>query len=819
MPEDSCPSVTHDLSSPRGDAAVDNEGNSVYVANNNALVGQTLRDIPSAEEFLAATRSLPYEPHHLYRNQPKLDWERGETVAFLDRTLRKDPRMKPEDVIIDHAHLNYCTSCGHDEGLHGVLHGEATIDIGNRTQPLVDDWPIHSWQNVVRFLNGPQEKRPLVLDDHADSRFGCPCGNVPTPDGGVKLYYSGGPSLERGPDEATGYKNKYVSRISTDGVSGWTEEGKVEIHDREYLGTFTPTDTKSLKPSNDLERFDTLPVLAGYEDKHGGACLAFGYNGQKFFNLGNDHDSEDEGLNDYCLENSNDYLGRAGDTYVQPVVDHKRQKEYVWYRQDFGEEGGWREVRGMQVVTLNSRFADVQRNLERTRVEDQKASWYFDRLGKLEHYRRHVYCITLTQYSEDLWYGLMTVIEWQKDLLEEIGPHKPPFERDTLNVYLVTSRDGVHVDHEWVYAHQPLLPKDGLKQSDWDSGLIMQSAQFMTRGNEHRTYYEARPGHIHHENRFEDNLAKIATASWELDRVVGLRAAHSDAPGVITTKRFRLQSGSRSGKSSIRINVDIPDAACESRVLAEVLIAGENGASDTVAPGLAIASSVPVILSSSHIELQWGADRRYLGELMAERTLIRLRFHVHGAAKLYAFQVVPMQDPMPGSHPSSPQSASPSVGRPHSRPPPPPPQPLPPYGTPLAPPLSPSWPSPLSVAPPTRAIHPSPSPSMANALQGAASSRIGLGIALIALSMATFFYACKLFWKPTTPARKTNKVVDASIEIPEAAASVSSPPAAATATRDDLQEDAKTASGGYHASASKNKKKKGYAQFDDDDDL
>jgi hypothetical protein len=108
---------------------------------------------------------------------------------------------------------------------------------------------------------------------------------------------------------------------------------------------------------------------------------------------------------------------------------------------------------------------------------------------------------------------------------------------------------------------------------------------------------------------------------------------------------------------------------------------------------------------------------------------------------------------------------------------------------------------------------------MANALQGAASSRIGLGIALIALSMATFFYACKLFWKPTTPARKTNKVVDASIEIPEAAASVSSPPAAATATRDDLQEDAKTASGGYHASASKNKKKKGYAQFDDDDDL
>ena len=811
MPEDSCPSVIHDLSSPRGDAAVDNEGNSVYVANNNALVRQTLRSIPSAQEFLAATRPLPYEPHHLYRNQPKLDWEHQETVAFLDRTLRKDPRMKPEDVIIDKSHLNYCTSCGHDDGLHDVLHGEATIDIGNRTQPLVDDWPIHSWQNVVRFLNEPQEKQPLVLNDKGDSRFGCPCGSIVTPDGNVKLYYSGGPSLDDGPTDARGYKNRYVSRISTDGVSGWTEEDKVEIFDREYLGTFTPTDTKSLQPSDDLESYHALPLLAGYEDKHGGACLAFGYNGQKFFNLGNVHDSEDEGLNDYCLKNSNDYLGRAGDTYVQPVVDHKDQKEYVWYRQDFGEEGGWREVRGIQVVTLNSRFADIQRNLEQTQIDDRKASWYFDRLGKLEHYRRHVYCITLTQYSEDLWYGLMTVIEWQKDLLEDIGPEKPPFERDTLNVYLVTSRDGVHVDHEWVYAHQPLLPKDGLKQSDWDSGLLMQSAQFMTRGNEHRTYFEARPGHIHHENRFEDNLAKIGTASWELDRVVGLRAAHSDAPGIITTKRFRLQSGSRNGKSSIRINVDIPIAACESRVLAEVLIAGENGASDSVAPGLAIANSVPITLPSSHIELQWGEDRRYLGELMAENTLIRLRFHVHGAAKLYAFQVVAMPQPMPRSHPSSP-----SVGRPRSRLPQP--QSRPPEGAPVAPPLSPSWPSPLSVAPPTRAVHPSPSPSIVNGLQEEPSSRIGLGIALITLSIVAFFYAWRLLWKPTTPAKRTMKNVDASIEISEAGASVSSLPDNATDNREHVWEDSTTASGGYEASTSKKKrKKKGYAQFDDDD--
>ena len=105
---------------------------------------------------------------------------------------------------------------------------------------------------------------------------------------------------------------------------------------------------------------------------------------------------------------------------------------------------------------------------------------YLDRLGKLERFRRHTYCVTLTPYSADLWLGLMTVIEWpkvreafnvlplsisrsislpeasivslpplnltvptddsrrvSKDLSEQEGADQPAFERDTLNVYLV----------------------------------------------------------------------------------------------------------------------------------------------------------------------------------------------------------------------------------------------------------------------------------------------------------------------------------------------------------------------------------------------
>lgn len=823
MPGDLCPSVTVELTSPRGNDAVDSHGNSVYVASNDALVAQTLRDIPPGQEFDASTRSVPYEPHVQYRNQAKLNWEKDETVAFLDRHLSKDPRLKPADIIIDDSHLNFCTSCTHDTGLHTALHGEATIDVGNRTQPFVDDWPISRWQNVVRFLNRPRDKVILDLDDHDDGRFGCPCGSVPTADGGVKLYYSSGPSIDEGPDEARGYKNKYSSRVSSNGVTGWSEEAGIEINGWEHLGTFTPTDTPSLPPTWDQEHFHALPLLAGYEDKHGGACLAFGANGQEWYNIDNEHDATDDGLNDWCLQDSNDYLGRAGDTYVQPVVNYERQKEYIWYRQDFGQEGGWREVRGIQVATLNQRLADIQLNMDQTWVTDRVASWYFDRLGKLEHYRRHVYCATLTPYSKDLWYGLMTVIEWQKDLDEAIGPDEPPFERDTLNVYLVTSRDGVHIDHEWVYAHQPLLPKDGLKQSDWDSGLIMQGAQFMTRGNEHRMYFEARPGNIHHENRFEGNEAKIGTASWELDRVVGLRAAQADAPGVITTKRFRLQSGSRNGHSSIRINVDIPTAACESRILAEVLLAGEDG-SDTVAPGLSVESALPIIASSSNVELRWGDDERWLGEAVAENSLIRLRFHVYGAAKLYAFQVVPM----PPAPPRPPSPTTPSASHSISRPPSshalqsiPRPPPSPPALQNLPSPLSPSPPS-LATAPWASISLPPPLPGTSAPLASAgviAPGKFGIGIALLAMSIMAFFYAFKLFWRPTL---STRRVVDASVEIESASTPAAS--SSRSATSDDTVTRAGAGTGGNPSApsepqAKKAKKKKGYSQFDDEDDI
>ena len=399
-----CPaSVTHDLTSATGPSA-----NFAYIASDNALLRQTLRPIEPTVTVLASRRRLPVEAPPLYRNQSKLDWEYDETRSFLQKQLRQDPRAQPADFVIDDSHLNLCMSCVHDNGLHTALQGEQMISISNRTQPMVDDWTIYSWENVVRFLNKPAEKGALGLESHNDVRFGCPCGSMEMPDGTVKLYYSSGPHSPNGDGPGrVSYKNRYSTRQSANGRTGWTEERQVQVNSHAFLGTFTPTPYSSLPPRGNHPASAILPFVAGYEDKHGGACVAYSRDGNEFYNLDNTIDRTGNGLNDDCLENSNDYLGRAGDTYIQPVVDPKRSREMVIYRQDFGQEGGWREVRGIQIAQLNQRFAEIPLPpYLQTGVSRRLVSWYLDRLGKLEHYRRHVYCVTLTPYDQDLWLGV-----------------------------------------------------------------------------------------------------------------------------------------------------------------------------------------------------------------------------------------------------------------------------------------------------------------------------------------------------------------------------------------------------------------------------
>ena len=175
-------SITHEVFSPNG------------YPGNSRLTAQTVREIPKQGLQHARDRRVPFESS---KSLDDLQWEFHETESFLDKTLKKDPRLQPDDIVVTTDHMETCTSCVNQDGLHATLHPEGPVNFGTQRQLLVDDWPVESWTNVVRFLNTPDEQKPILeTDDDDNNRFGCPCSVLPTQSPMVPLQDGG--SLDGG---------------------------------------------------------------------------------------------------------------------------------------------------------------------------------------------------------------------------------------------------------------------------------------------------------------------------------------------------------------------------------------------------------------------------------------------------------------------------------------------------------------------------------------------------------------------------------------------------------------------------------------------
>jgi len=288
------------------------------------------------------------------------------------------------------------------------------------------------------------------------------------------------------------------------------------------------------------------------------------------------------------------------------------------------------------VVEVNASINDGLNSLRDDPLTNV-GSYYLDRMGKLERFRRQIYTLSFTRRSKNLWLGLMTVIEWAKDMGEAVGPQSPSFKRDTTNVYLVTSRDGIHIDDEWVYAQRPLLSK-GKLQSDWNSGFVLPAAQIVSDkdGAETRVYFEAR--RVRHEERFNE-AATIGMASWQFDRLAGLRAADPASDAVFTTKPF-LAKGSNLG---LLLNAGVP-AGCSGVVRTEMVRDdGEGGAALGVVNLPLNKRAFERSRSGNRVRVGWRAGA-LAGKQdvvsVAPNATIRLRFTLRGSARLYAFRVI-----------------------------------------------------------------------------------------------------------------------------------------------------------------------------------
>jgi hypothetical protein len=241
---------------------------------------------------------------------------------------------------------------------------------------------------------------------------------------------------------------------------------------------------------------------------------------------------------------------RAADTYNQITWDSRAQTYRLFTRTDFGTAGGATEVRGVRSMT-NPDPRGQPANWKMVR------NWIFDREGPEEISRRQIYALTDWQYH-DIHFALMTVYEWPGDSSEGPADLVKRHERDVINYYIGTSRDGDSWDLGWVYAGKPFLPRG--PDGSFDKDMILPSSSIVTHQDRHWIYYSgANERHGTPEVSYPRE-SFIGVATLPLDRFIGL-ASQGDQPGTVVTRPFKLLG------SNLQLNIAAPTGSYRVEIL------------------------------------------------------------------------------------------------------------------------------------------------------------------------------------------------------------------------------------------------------------
>ena len=249
--------------------------------------------------------------------------------------------------------------------------------------------------------------------------------------------------------------------------------------------------------------------------------------------------------------------------------------------------------------------------------------WHFCREGPKEYLRRQIYTLPVWIY-EGIYFGLVSVYEYPADITEGTATDQMTrHERNVMNYYLATSRDGDDWDLEWVYAGRPFVPHG--PNGAFDNDMIMPASTIVTHDDKHWIYYGgANERHSTAETepplQFE-SVRAIGLATLQLDRFVALYTG--DEPGVVVTKPFVAKG------SGLELNVDAHngDLRCEVLDAEGMPISGYAGDSGFHGVGV----------DELRLAMQWG-EGTDLQLLQGKR--VRLKFRLR-KAKLYAFRITP----------------------------------------------------------------------------------------------------------------------------------------------------------------------------------
>ena len=302
--------------------------------NASSLMPLSLRAVPTTGSLVdASTRALPFEPAPL--SHEELWREYLETLSFVEKPLSKDPRAQPEDFVASTTHMRRCMACAHYRARTALQNAaRGPLDVGWHRQPLLDDYAIAAWLNVVRTLEAPAEQKAVLHGpSHRDVRFGCPC-SAHRSQGGIRLWHASSGELALAHEPLDNHA--IVSRWSPDGRSNFTAPQTVELvgspHRGRKLKTFmvaqaaqarrTAADANLHPPqgASDAHEGDGHVLYAGYEGGRSQACLATSADGLHFRTISPRHNPRD---NRACSDATRSLLGRAADAYVTPLAGRR----------------------------------------------------------------------------------------------------------------------------------------------------------------------------------------------------------------------------------------------------------------------------------------------------------------------------------------------------------------------------------------------------------------------------------------------------------------------------------------------------------------
>jgi len=471
---------------------------------------------------------------------------------------------------------------------------EGSVAVGLRKQLLVDDYVVAEKVNVTRELgrvikaNGGEPIKFWTKDtDGRRVRLKAWIYASPHYDDKRKIFCMWSRVATDGQNMRYGYSE------STDGVNF---EFKTELEGLYSNGDYNSVVYVDLHETDPNHRYKI-----GYDGARpgvpNGACLA--------------HSAD--GIHWIPYNDGKPVTGRAADFTNCLIWDADARIYRLFTRTDYGTAGGPTEIRGMRSMTNPDVKTDPT-------AWSLVRNWLLDREGKEEHRRRQIYTMTDWIYC-GVHFGLFSVYEWPGDFSEgKATDHVTRHERDVLNYYIATSRDGNQFDLTWIYAGQPLVARGG--KGAWDKDLILPANWIVTHADKHWIYYGGANERHGTESVFAPQRdSAMGLATLRLDGFVCLAAGNQH--GSVVTKPFLLE-----GKR-LELNVDAKAGEVQLDVLA---------ADGKPATGFSGESS-PVFKSVYELNLQarW-SGRSDLGPLMGK--VVRLRFRFRNA-KLYAFQVRP----------------------------------------------------------------------------------------------------------------------------------------------------------------------------------